>query len=186
MNVTILTPVLRPDMAYETVASVQAAIAFAPATMSVEHRLCYWQGEPDPERQRLAPWLTQLMTECRPSWLVFCDDDTRMHPEFLACLDGTAFLIPSAQAIAFPMAYPEHGGVLWPSLPPVPGRIDGGQVAIWRDYATLEPWRPGPMGDGQYLAALYQRRPDVWGLCDQVVTAHNHQRWAADWEVVDA
>lgn len=180
MRVTVLTPIIRPRGALEAARSVQVAMQRAPAVW-VEHRLCYWRGEPDASRYLLAQWLTELMHTASSSWLCWLDDDNRMHPDFLRVAAAVQACTPEAEAFVFGMAYPEMGGVLRANLPPEPCRIDGGQTLIWRDYAIQEPWKSGPAGDGEYLAALYARNPTAWRAVPDVVTAHNHQNWSDGW-----
>lgn len=176
MVVTVITPTIRPAGAIEAVCSVQTAMTRVP-DLEVHHVLAYWPGEPNGSRERVAPWLTRLIAQAAPGWLCFLDDDNRMHPEFLAVLVDQVARHPDARAFLFAMDYPQFpGGVLMPSLPPTPGHVDGGQMALERDYATLEPWPLGGYGDGWYLHQLYQRDPAAWRVVPQVVTAHNHQR----------
>jgi hypothetical protein len=105
------------------------------------------------------------------------DDDNLMHPGLIDALASAEMHRPDALAVVFGQQHPTVACCATPTLPPVPGRIDGGQVALWRDYATREPWRPGSDGDGQYLAALYALEPARWAVVPDILTYHNAQRW---------
>jgi hypothetical protein len=83
-----------------------------------------------------------------------------------------------ATVIVFGQARPDMGGYLPPTVPPTPGRIDGGQVALWQPHAITVPWRGGAMGDGEYLADLYaQTNGAGWVTVDAALTYHNAQEW---------
>lgn len=175
MLVTIITRIIRPQGALVAAESVQRARAAAP-DIEVRHVLAYWSGPPDPHA-RIADWLTQLIRDCPSGWVFGLDDDTVMHPQFLATLERATAARPDAWAFLFGMDYPQfRSGILRPMLPPRGGHVDGGQAAIWRDYAVLEPWPHGGYGDGLYLAALYARAPERWVCVEDVVTIYNAQR----------
>ena len=175
MIVTVITPTIRPAGALRAAESVRAAAMRAPQ-VDVRHLIAHWTAIPDPSRERLAPWLTNLIADAT-GWIVACDDDNLLHPDLFAILYQTATTDPLACAVAFGQKRRDHGGYLPPRLPPQPGRIDGGQVALHRDYAIREPWRSGSHGDGLYLAALYQHNPGGWAVIDQPLTYHNAQEW---------
>lgn len=175
MLVTIITRIIRPAGAIVAAKSVQAARELAPS-VDVRHVLAYWSGPPDPHT-KIADWLTELIRDCPAGWIFGLDDDTIMHPQFLATLERAATDHPDAWAFLFGMDYPQfRNGVLRPQLPPRGGHVDGGQAAIWRDYAVQERWPHGGYGDGLYLAALYARAPERWVCIADAVTYHNYQR----------
>lgn len=174
-RVTVLTPTIRPDGALRAAESVQAARAQAP-DLDVRHVIAYWPGEPNYSRERVAPWFTALMRQQPPGWLFVVDDDNVMHPAFLTTLQRSIAGHPDAWAFLFGMDYPQFPrGILKPSLPPRGGHVDGGQMALWRDYAVTVPWPLGGYGDGIYLATLYEQAPDRWVTIPDVVTYHNKQ-----------
>jgi hypothetical protein len=175
MRLTILTPVIRPAGALAAAQSVQAADA---SPWHLEHRLCYWPGAPDRTWSQFGAWLTRIIATTATGWLLFVDDDNRLHPHLPARLWALTQARPSARAVVFASAYPELGGVLPGTLPPTPGRIDGGQVALHTNLARMAAWPNSPTGDGEYLAALYALAPDAWLRVDDALTYHNHQEWA--------
>jgi hypothetical protein len=107
----------------------------------------------------------------------FVDDDNLMHPGLVAALASAETQRPDALAIVIGQEHRAVPDCAAPTLPPRPGRIDGGQVALWRNYATREPWRSGPTGDGEYLAALYALEPLRWAVLPGILAYHNAQRW---------
>lgn len=176
MILTVITPTIRPDKAIATAQSIRVAAERA-RDVDVRHTIAHWTRAPDPSRLAVAPWLTALIRDAAPGWVCFVDDDNLMHPEFIDRLAQAEREYPAALAFAFGQCRPDFGGFLAPDLPPVPGRIDGGQVALWRDYAMRESWRPGSCGDGEYLAALYAHEPARWIAIPDALTYHNAQRW---------
>jgi hypothetical protein len=172
----ILTMALRPLGVLRVAESVAAAAAVSP--WPVEHRIVWWQGPPDSSRVMVAARITQILTELPPdSWFYAVDDDNLLHPDLPRCLAETVAMYPDALAVVVGQRHPAVQSCLHPTLPPAPGRIDGGQVAIRADYAAVEPWRTGPTGDGEYLSALYQVAPSRWVVLDNVLAYHNAQRW---------
>jgi hypothetical protein len=176
MRVTIVTPAMRAPNVPAVVASVRRAAEAAP-DLTVLHLVAHWTAAPDPTRERLAPWLTSLLTALPTGWLLFCDDDNVLHPSVLVALQATVDAHPEARAVVFGQARPDFGGYLAPVVPPTLGRIDGGQVALRTDYAALVPWHAGAFGDGQYLTALYHTHPAPWVCVDEALTYHNAQEW---------
>jgi hypothetical protein len=176
MILTVITPTIRPASALRAAESIRVAAERA-RDVDVRHVIAHWTREPDPSRRAVAPWLTGLIRESAPGWVCFVDDDNLMHPSFVDALAQAERDYPAALAFAFGQRRTDFGGLLAATLPPVPGQIDGGQVALWRDYATREPWRPGDCGDGEYLAALYAHDPARWVAIPQALTYHNAQRW---------
>ena len=174
-RITILTPVIRLPGAIEAARSVQAARAATP-DLDVRHVMAYWPGEPDWSRVKVAAWFSDLMRQQPPGWLFIVDDDNRMHPDLLATFLRERDAHPDAWAFVFGMHHPDvHRQLLPARLPPRPGLIDGGQMMIWRDYAVTLPWQAGPSGDGEYLAAIYEKAPHRWVAVEDVVTLHNNQ-----------
>jgi hypothetical protein len=175
----ILTMALRPAGVLRAAESVAAAVATSP--WPLEHRIVWHQGEPDPTRVRVAERVTQALAELPPdSWVFAVDDDNLLHPDLPRRLAEQLGRTPDALAVVFGQMHESVPACLRPTLPPTPGKIDGGQVAIRADYAALIPWKPGPMGDGAYLAALYARAPDHWAVCyqfDEPLSYHNAQVW---------
>ena len=175
MRLTIITCVLRPAMALEAARSVQAA---HPHPWELEHRLRYWQGEPDYDRRRTGPWVTSILREISAGWVLFVDDDNRLHPNLPARLAEVLAANPDARAVAFDCAYPEFGGVLTVEPRKVaPLSIDGAQVAFRHDHGL--DWPDGPTADGQFYARLHQRDPGAWVFVNEVLTYHNHQVWGS-------
>lgn len=178
---TVITCVLRPEMALEAARSVQIARQQAPDWLHVRHTLAYWDGPPNPHAE-VADWLTDLIRAAPRGWIYDLDDDNRMHPRFLASLGRAIEAHADAWAFLFGCAYPQFpNGVLTPQLPPRGGHVDAGQAVIDRDYAVRETWPRGGYGDGAYLENLYTLAPHRWVTVNEVVTSHNHQRWGQTW-----
>lgn len=176
MVLSVITPTIRLDGAIEAAKSIQRARSRSPH-VDVRHIIAYWPGTPNWSRERVAPWFSEIIRTCAPGWIIIVDDDNRMHPEFIFTLDRVSQEKPQIQAFLFAMEYPQFpGGVLMPQLPPTPGHIDGGQVAIRQEYACLEPWPLGGYGDGWYWRNLYNRDPALWDVSPLVTTYYNHQR----------
>jgi len=177
MIITVITPTLRAERMGIVAASVRRAAEVVPQH-TVCHVFAHWCAEPDHSRTHVAAWLTSLMRAVE-GWLVFCDDDNLLHPSVLAALSTTVATHPEATVIVFGQARPDMGGYLPPTVPPTPGRIDGGQVALWQPHAITVPWRGGAMGDGEYLADLYaQTNGAGWVTVDAALTYHNAQEWS--------
>jgi hypothetical protein len=165
---------LRPAGVLRAVASIAAASSPWP----VEHRIVWHQGEPDPSRVRVAARITETLAELPPeAWVLAVDDDNLLCPELPRCLAAAVERRPDALAIVFGQRHPQVPECLHPTLPPTPGKIDGGQVALQAGYARMEPWRAGPLGDGTYLATLYPHHPTRWLVVDEPLTYHNAQEW---------
>lgn len=174
----ILTMALRPEGVRRLVASVAQAVPASP--WPIEHRIVWHHGAPDESRVTVAARISQALFELPlDSWVLAVDDDNLLHPELPARLAAQVALTPQVAAVAFGQARLDYGGYLPPLLPPTPGRIDGGQVALQARYAALEAWHSGDLGDGQYLAALYAVAPHRWATIPDMLTYHNAQRWAA-------
>lgn len=175
MIVTIITPTIRPAGALRAAESVQQARALTP-DLDVRHLIAYWPGAPDVARIGVGNWLTGLIAECAPGWLMFVDDDNLLHPQLLCRLVELVAEHPHVWAFLFGCAYPAFDrGVLTPQLPPHVGYIDGGQAVIRSDYATQSDWPNGNSGDGRYLAELHSLAPERWLCVPDVFTAHNAQ-----------
>lgn len=161
-------------MALETVRSVQRA---NPHPLAIEHRLHYWQGEPDHDRSRTGPWITRLLADVREGWVLFVDDDNRLHPDLPARLAGLIAAHPDARAFAFDCAYPEFGpeGLTCAPNKVHPLSIDGGQVVFRHDHGLA--WMHGPTADGAFFRALYLQDPSAWVFTNELLTYHNHQIW---------
>lgn len=180
MILTVITRIIRSGGALEAARSVQVARELCPDWLHVRHVLAYWDGAHDPHT-KIADWLTDLIADSPSGWVFGLDDDNRMHPQFLSVLSRSIEQHTDAWAFLFGCAYPQfHAGVLHPMLPPRGGHVDGGQACLWRDYAVLERWPHGGYGDGLYLGNLYKHAPERWACVPDVVTAHNHQRWAPE------
>lgn len=174
-SLVILTMALHPDGVRRAVVSVAAA----PSPWPTEHRIVWHHGAPDPSRATVAPRITAALRALPAgAWVVAVDDDNLLHPDLPARLAAAVAERPDALAVVLGQARRDFGGYLAPSLPPTPGRIDGGQVALRADAAGLVAWRAGPMGDGEYLAALYAATPPGrWLVIDEPLTYHNAQEW---------
>lgn len=189
LTLTVITPIIRPDMAIEAARSVQVAQQRAADVVDLRHVMAYWPGPPDPSRVRVAAWLNRLRVQCSAldGWVMFIDDDTRMHPDLprrLVQLVAEHDRDEGAlHTFVFDMLYPEMGGVLRAALPPALGAIDGGQVVMRTYPSSGVPWEIGEYGDGKTLQRLYSLYPAGWVVVPEALTAHNHQRWAGpdDW-----
>lgn len=184
MIVTVITPSIRPAGALRTAESVQAARQLVP-DLEVRHTIAYWPGVRDGDHLRVGAWRTRLIAESAPGWLVFLDDDNLMHPQLLARLVELVAEYPQVWAFLFGMAFPAlttmyNRGIMPPQLPPRIGHIDGGQVALWRDYAVQTDWPASYVGDGLYLSNLYALASERWMCIHETLTAHNAQEWTCE------
>lgn len=172
----VLTMALRPDGVMRAAESVARAAQGSP--WPVEHRIVWHHGEPDSTRVRVAARITQALAELPPdAWIFAVDDDNLLHPELPRRLAGQVERRPDALAVVVGQMHEAVPECLHPALPPTPGRIDGGQVALRADYARIQPWIAGPTGDGEYLAALYAIAPSKWVVLGEPLAYHNAQRW---------
>lgn len=178
MILTIITCTIRPAGAIEAARSIQAA---APHVFDLRHLIAYWPDAPDWTRQTVAPWLSGLIADVAHGWLMFVDDDNRLHPDLLARLGVLITEHPGARAFVFDCQYPEkHNGLLPASLRTIrPGMVDGGQVVLDVALAQSVPITAGDCYDGVWLQALYQICPDAFVCVSEPLTHHNHQVWGA-------
>lgn len=173
---TVVTCVIRPAGAIEAARSVQAS---APHPFDLQHVLAYWPEEPDLSRVRVAPWLTQVIAGVGEGWVMFVDDDNRLHPQILGRLGELVAAHPHARAFIFGCQYPEmHNGYI-PASPGVmrPGSVDGGQIAIEAELARSIPIEPHDCYDGAWLGALYRENKRAFVFVNEPLTYHNHQVW---------
>lgn len=171
---TILTPVIRPEGVAAVVRSIQAA---TPHDLTIRHVVEHYPHQPDPNcGPERAAWATRLLHSVRGGWVLWVDDDNRLHPDLPRRLGELAEAYPEAQAFVFDCQYPEAGGVLRAGRI-TPGQVDGGQVVLWHSLARQEPWPIGVMADGRYMQRLYAHDPAAWVFVPEPLTYHNHQVW---------
>lgn len=173
---TIITPVIRPH----GVAAIARSIAAAePHRLEIRHLVAYYPHMPDPSNgPERAVWATELIGQVRDGWVLFVDDDNRLHPELPRRLEGLIVNEPNAWAFAFDCVYPEQAHGLLRARAPQPSQIDGGQVVLWWYLAQMEPWPTGACADGVWLSALHRKDPGAWVFVNEPLTYHNHQVWA--------
>lgn len=174
---TILTPIIRPAGALEAARSVQQA---HPHPLDIRHVLAYYPDAPDPLcGPARAAWASRLISDVRDGWLLWLDDDNRLHPDLPRRLADLIDTHPDAWAFAFDCRYPGiHSGLL-PALPGMmrPGSVDGGQVVWWWWLAQEQPWPTGECADGHYTSTLYRQHRDAFVFVNEPLTYHNHQAW---------
>lgn len=177
MLLTVITCVIRPAGALAVARSVQAALT---EDMGLRHLLAYWPHAPVADYTLLAPWLTELIGSIRDGWLMFVDDDNRLHPDLPHRLAELTQEHPDARAFVFDCAYPEmHQGMIRAAPDAMrPGAIDGGQAVLWWELAQAMAWPAQECGDGHYLAALYRGYREAFVFVNEPLTYHNHQVWA--------
>lgn len=176
-RLTILTPTIRPAGALEAARSVQQAHAHP---LDIRHTIAYWLSTPDPLcGPARAEWATRLIRDVRDGWLLWLDDDNRLHPDLPRRLAGLIEEYPDAWAFVFDCQYPGQHGDLIRAAPGAmrPGSIDGGQIVWWWWLAQDLPWPAGECSDGQYTAALYRQHRDAFVFVNEPLTYHNHQVW---------
>jgi hypothetical protein len=174
---SIITPVIRPA----GVAAVERSIAEVnPHPLEIRHLVARYPYAPDPAcGPQRAQWATDLIRSVRDGWILFVDDDNRLHPELPARLAWLAQNCPDAQAFVFSCQYPEmhQGRILAQPGIMRPGSVDGGQVVLWWKLAQSRAWPSGDCADGQYLAGLYRAYQPRFVFEPQLLTYHNHQVW---------
>lgn len=175
-RLTIITCTIRPDGAIKAARSIQAA---NPHPFDLRHVIAYWAGEPDHTRERVAPWLTDLVADVSDGWLLFIDDDNRLHPGLLARLSTLIEAHPDARAFVFDCLYP---GMYEDRLRAGPTRmrpcqVDGGQLVLHASIAKSVAIAPHGCYDGVYAQVLYQRHVDAFIFVNEALTYHNHQVW---------
>lgn len=176
---TIITPTIRPAGALEVARSIQAA---NPHPLEIRHLIAYWPEAPDYRGERIAPWADQLLASVQDGWLMWVDDDNRLHPDLPRRLAELIPAHPDAGAFVFDMQYPGFPDNKLIASPHrvVPGSIDGGQAVLWYWFAREVKWPAGALADGRYLQTLHQARPDAFHFVSESLTYHNHQVWASE------
>jgi len=175
---TIITPTIRPAGAIEVACSIAQA---APHRLEIRHIVAHYPYAPDPacglER---AAWATDLLKGVRDGWVLWVDDDNRLHPDLPARLAWLIQNCPDAWAFVFGCHYPEaHEGriIAQPGIMRA-GSVDGGQVVLWWWLAQQQPWPTGECADGHYLSGLYRAHREAFVFVPDLLTYHNHQVWA--------
>lgn len=174
---TIITPVIRLD---GVVAVAQSIAAATPHNLEIRHIVAYYPFPPDPSCGPLrAAWATELLRMVDDGWVLWVDDDNRLHPDLPARLAGLITEHPDAWAFVFDSQYTgaAHGLIHAAPGQMRPGSIDGGQVVLWWWLAQQIPWPTGECADGQYLSTLYQRHKDAFVFVNEPLAYHNHQVW---------
>jgi hypothetical protein len=177
-RLTIITTTIRPAGALEAARSVQQA---HPHPLDIRHVIAYWPEAPDPDCGPVrAAWISDLFRQAHGGWLLWVDDDNRLHPDLPARLAELTRQYPDARAFVFDCQYPQAHQSLLRAAPGMvrPGSIDGGQVVLWWELAGRTPWPVGECHDGHYLRALYEQHKDAFVFVSEPLTYHNHQAWA--------
>lgn len=178
-RLTLLTPTIRPAGALEAARSIQQA---ASHPLDIRHTIAYWPEAPDPACGPVrAEWATKLIRDVSDGWLMWLDDDNRLHPDLPRRLAELIEQYGDAWAFVFDCQYPGIHNDLIRAAPGAmrPGSIDGGQIVWWWYLAQDIPWPSGECSDGEFASALYRRHPGAFVFINEPLTYHNHQRWEA-------
>lgn len=164
MKVHILTACSRP----ENLAEVGASLSYA----ATAHEIV-WHVRFDPKQRHVGGQALKnaMLDEITDGWVVFLDDDTKMHPDLLERVmrfrDADAVVVSQRRT---------DGPVLSASRERlVVGQVDIGQAVIRREVIGDTRIPEDYDGDGVFLGAVLRERQKVVFL-DEVLSWHNALR----------